>query len=60
MSENVCCSHLRVVACGDTDEHAHLFCDSQYTIKETIVSNDWVKEFCLGGFAKCEYYPRGE
>lgn len=60
MGENVCCPLLRIVDCSDTDEHAHLFCDTQYTIKEIIVSNDWVKEFCLGEFAKCKCYPRRE
>ena len=60
MDENVCCPFLRVVDCRDTDEHAHLYCDSQYIIKEIVVSNDYVKEFCLGVFTECKYYPRGE
>ena len=46
--ENVCCSHIEVIDCGDTKEHKHIICDSM-----AIVSNEMVKEYCLGNWGKC-------
>ena len=59
-TENVCCPHLEVVGCADTDEHRHLYCDSQFTIKQLVHDNDWVKEFCVGDFKNCKYFPKSE
>lgn len=58
---NVCCPALRTLPCTDTEEHQHLFCEFQFTIKEEVFNNEWVKTFCLGEtFKECKYYPRKE
>lgn len=57
---NACCPLLAALACGDSDKHQHLYCDSQFIIEGFLLSNDWVKDFCLGDFNKCKCYPRGE
>jgi len=49
MSENVCCPMLLIVNCADTVEHAHLVCG----YSSAVISNDTVKEICVGNFAKC-------
>ena len=58
MGENVCCPNLKVIKCGDTKKHKHLFCDYQNTIEHIIVDNDWVKVFCICDFKHCKYYPK--
>ena len=51
MSEpvSVCCPLLRVVACADTEDHAHLIC----TDTTCVISNNTVTELCLGEFENC-------
>jgi hypothetical protein len=50
-NENVCCPELKIVECGDTDEHCHLVCGWSVAILSRIVIN----EFCIGDFKKCIY-----
>lgn len=58
--ENVCCPMFGIVDCADTDKHKHLFCMSHHTLEDCVMSNDHAREFCLGSFTDCAYYPRGE
>lgn len=58
--ENICCGSLNVLPCGDTEEHNHFLCDSQYVLEGFVLGNDWVREVCLGKFMECKYCPKGE
>ena len=58
MNDNVCCPLLKIIKCGDTKKHKHLYCDPQHTIEQTVISNDWVKVFCIGEFTHCKYFPK--
>ena len=59
-TENICCPMLNIVDCGDTDRHKHLLCIARHTIEGCVMSNEDAREFCLGKFMQCGYYPRGE
>ena len=48
-SVNVCCPFLTVADCADTEEHKHLVC----TDSNAVISNDTVRELCLGDYSKC-------
>lgn len=58
MGENVCCPHLKIVKCHDTEDHKHLFCDYENTVERMMIDNDWVKVFCIGRFEECKYFPK--
>ena len=44
----VCCPYLRIIPCGDTDEHKHPGCEIVGMIANVIV-----KEVCLEDFQDC-------
>lgn len=58
MSENVCCPMLKIVECSDTKEHRHLYCDSQHTIEQVLMDNNWLVSFCISAYKECKYYPK--
>ncbi|KKL24691.1 hypothetical protein LCGC14_2412780 [marine sediment metagenome] len=45
--ENVCCIHLGVIRCGESDEHQHIACAES---KDGTISidNEHIKNHCLG------------
>ena len=58
--ENVCCPMLGVVKCAETKDHKHFYCDAYHTIEQQTITNGWAKIFCIGNFAQCKYFPKGE
>lgn len=46
----VCCPNLRIIPCGDTDEHKHPGCGIV-----GVIANKIVKEVCLEDFQTCGY-----
>lgn len=65
MGDNVCRPHLKIIKCGDTDEHRHFGCNPKITLsqeeklsQDSLMDNDWVKVFCMSEYQKCQYYPR--
>ncbi len=58
--ENKCCPMLRVIPCAVTKEHKHLYCDYLVTIEYLLMTDGYVKEYCIGEFKDCLYYPKGE
>ena len=60
MNENVCCTHLLIIECGDSEEHQHIACNG--SLDGTVgIDNDHVKNHCLGvDHSDCPLLPRGE
>ena len=54
--ENVCCRHLGIIECGDTDAHSHIACSNLAVLPD----NAHVKKHCLGAPPyKCPHYKKG-
>jgi hypothetical protein len=57
-SENVCCPHLQINRCADTDKHNHLVCGPWYEAHGQLITNRRVTEVCLGAFEDCNFYHK--
>ena len=44
---NVCCIHLGVIACGDSDKHQHFACEEN-EVGTLEIDNKHIKNHCLG------------
>ena len=57
--ENVCCIHLGVIRCGDSDEHQHVACEESED--GTMIDNEYIKKYCLGvEHSGCPLLKEGE
>jgi hypothetical protein len=49
---NICCPHILVVECHDTDENSHLVCNSHYS--PMIIDKWFVLKYCMQeSFKQC-------
>jgi hypothetical protein len=59
-TENVICPQLRIVLCGDTKEHNHLYCGEYKRVNNTLIDYVSVVAYCLARFDLCEYHPKNK
>ena len=61
VQENRCCPYFCVLACGDTMEHNHGFCEYMSAILGRCPTNQEIIERCFGDFKSCRLSPdRGD
>ena len=59
VADNICCPHLVVLDCADTDSHKHIGCCA--SLDDSLgLDNNKAMVWCLGDFANCPMRPRGE